>query len=77
MKASRELERFIQPIYAAHATIAGAVRDRNPATTPIPNASNSANPEFMKLPPFMQIQLRVRKMFKPALSDVGTILTDS
>src|ERR1700743_258852 len=32
--------RSIQPRYAAHATTAGAVKDRNPATTPISNASN-------------------------------------
>jgi hypothetical protein len=48
MKASGELWRLIQPRRAAHATTAGAVRDRNPATKPIPNASNSVV-EFIEL----------------------------
>ncbi len=33
---------------AAHATTAGAVRDRNPATSPIP-AANNRMVEFIKL----------------------------
>ena len=48
MKARAEPERLIQPRCAAQATTAGAVMDRNPATTPIPKASNNASPEFMK-----------------------------
>jgi hypothetical protein len=39
---------LIHPKWAAHATTAGAVRDRNPATRPIPAASNSMV-EFIKL----------------------------
>ncbi len=31
--------------------------DRNPVTTPIPNTSNSANPEFMMLPSTVTIDL--------------------
>src|SRR3989442_344083 len=48
MKARAEPERLIQPRCAAQATTAGAVMDRNPATTPIPKASNNTSPEFMK-----------------------------
>src|SRR6201998_396583 len=48
MKASGELWRLIQPKRAAHATTAGAVRERSPATTPIPNVSNSVV-EFIDL----------------------------
>jgi hypothetical protein len=47
MKASGELCRLIQPKLAAHATTAGAVRDRNPATSPIPVANNMV--EFTNL----------------------------
>ena len=49
INASRDPERFIHPRYAAHATTAGAVIVRNPATAPIPNTSNNANPKFMRL----------------------------
>src|ERR1700688_412228 len=48
IKAKEELCRLIQPIYAAQATTAGAVKVRRPATTPMPSANNEAvNPEFM------------------------------
>src|SRR5205823_2678406 len=40
--------RLSQPRWAAHATTAGAVNDRKPATTPIRNASNSTADEVMK-----------------------------
>src|SRR5262245_12905785 len=39
-----------QPKCAAQATTAGAVSDRRPATTPIPNANASANPGFIEFP---------------------------
>src|SRR5437762_12344631 len=51
MKATGEPERLIQPRCAAQATIAGAIMDSNPATTPMPKASGNASPElFMKRP---------------------------
>src|SRR6202158_349543 len=50
MKAKGEPWRLIHPRCAAQATTAGAVMDRKPVTTPIPNTSNSPNPEFMTLP---------------------------
>ena len=51
MNANGEPERLSQPKCAAQATTAGAVSERSPATTPIPNASTSANPGFMVCPP--------------------------
>ena len=38
MNASGDPCRFNQPRYAPHATTAGAVSERNPATIPIPRA---------------------------------------
>src|SRR5450759_5814209 len=51
IQANGEPERLIQPRWAAQATTAGPVPDRRPVTTPIPNVSNSTNPELMKFPP--------------------------
>src|ERR1017187_3271356 len=48
IQANGEPERLIQPKWAAQATTAGPVPDRRPVTTPIPNVSNSTNPELMK-----------------------------
>src|ERR1700691_1605714 len=43
--------RLIQPRCAAHATTAGAVKDRNPATKPILSANNrTTDPEFIRSP---------------------------
>jgi hypothetical protein len=41
-KAKGEPERFIHPMWAPHATAAGAVMDLNPATNPIPSATMRA-----------------------------------
>jgi hypothetical protein len=57
MKAKGEPDRWIQPKCAAQATTAGAVMERKPATTPIPNTSNSPNPEFMALPSIVTVDL--------------------
>src|ERR1035438_7251049 len=49
MKANGEPERLIHPRWAAHATTAGAVRERRPVTRPIPKVIKSTNPELMKV----------------------------
>src|SRR5262245_57911848 len=47
MNANGEPESLSQPKCAAQATTAGAVSDRSPATTPIPNANARASPAVL------------------------------
>src|ERR1700730_7370713 len=46
--ASRVPVRFNQPLCAPYATTAGAVSERNPAITPIRNASSSTSDELIR-----------------------------
>jgi hypothetical protein len=41
IKPKEDAESFNHPSFAAHATTAGAVIDRKPETTPIPNANRN------------------------------------
>jgi len=50
MNANGVAERSIHARCAAHATTAGAVMDRSPATNPTPNARNKASAKFIGHP---------------------------
>jgi hypothetical protein len=49
IKARGDPWRFNHPRYAAQLTAAGAVNERNPATTPIPKAEKRMRSELMKI----------------------------
>jgi hypothetical protein len=49
MNANGDPDKLIQPRCAAHATTAGAVMARSPASKPMPNDSSNPSPEFISI----------------------------